>query len=80
MACMNHLLDDWDDARRRAHYPHPDRILVAMRLARDLDTCVALLQGEPVDPDRLHANEVEQAKQRELVRLDFHAIDLLDAA
>jgi hypothetical protein len=77
---VSRLLDDYDQARRRARYPNPNRILVAMRLARDLQTCVALLQGEPVDADRLHANEVEQAKQRELVRLDFHAIDLLDAA
>jgi hypothetical protein len=77
---MNRLLDDYDQARQQARYPHPERILVAMRLARDLDTCVALLQGEPVDPDRLDPDEVQQAKQRELVRLDFHAIDLLDAA
>jgi hypothetical protein len=77
---MNRLLDDYDQARQQARYPNPNRILVAMRLARDLDTCIALLQGEPVDPDRLDANEVRRAKQRELVRLDFHTIDLLDAA
>jgi hypothetical protein len=77
---MNSILDDYDQARRHARYPHPERILIAMRLARDLDTCVALLQGEPVDPDRLDPDEVQRAKQRELVRLDFHAIDLLDAA
>jgi hypothetical protein len=77
---MNHLLDDYDQARQQARYPNPNRIMVAMRLARDLQTCIALLQGEPVDPDRLHPGEVQQAKQRELVRLDFHAIDLLDAA
>jgi hypothetical protein len=77
---MNHLLDDYDQTRREARYPNPNRIMVAMRLARDLDTCVALLQGEPVDPDRLDPDEVRRAKQRELVRLDFHAIDLLDAA
>jgi hypothetical protein len=77
---VNAVLDDYDQARRQARYPHPERILIAMRLARDLDTCVALLQGEPVDPDRLDPDEVQQAKQRELVRLDFHAIDLLDAA
>jgi hypothetical protein len=76
----NRLLDDYDRARRQARYPHPERILVAMRLSRDLQTCVALLQGEPVDPDRLHPGEVRRAKQRELVRLDFHAIDFLDAA
>jgi hypothetical protein len=77
---MNHLLDDYDQARQQARYPHPERILIAMRLARDLHTCIALLQGEPVDPDRLDPDEVRRAKQRELVRLDFHAIDLLDAA
>jgi hypothetical protein len=77
---MNSLLDDYDQARQQARYPHPERILIAMRLARDLQTCIALLQGEPVDPDRLDPDEVLRAKQRQLVRLDFHAIDLLDAA
>jgi hypothetical protein len=77
---MNRLLEDYDDVRRQTRYPHTERILIAMRLARDLQTCVALLNGEPVDPDRLDADEVRRAKQRELVRLDFHAIDLLDAA
>lgn len=61
-------------------YPHPERILVALRLARDVETCRALLNGDPVDPARVDMEELRWAKQRFLVRLDFHAIDLLTAA
>lgn len=73
-------LSDYDRLRLEQRYPHPERILVAMRLARDVETCRALLQGEPVNPGRLHMDEVRRAKQRALVRLDMHAIDLLTAA
>ena len=63
-------------------YPHGERLAVAIRLARDLDTCRALLRGDSVDPDRLDAAELRRARSRLLVRLDVHAIDLLsrDAA
>jgi hypothetical protein len=61
-------------------YPHPERILIAIRLARDVETCERLLQGEPVDTDRIDPQQLRWAKQRFLVRLDMHAIDLLTAA
>lgn len=63
--------EHWDWCR------YPYRVLTALRLARDLDTCRALLLGEPVDPDRLDQAELRRARERELVRLDFRAIDLL---
>lgn len=71
------LLDDYDAARLEQLYPHPERILVAFRLAQDVDTCSALLHGEPVDPGRIDLEQLRWAKQRLLVRLDLHAIDLL---
>ena len=48
-----------------------------MRLARDVDACCSLLRGEPVDPARLDDGELEFMKAMRLVRLDVHAIDLL---
>ena len=71
------VLADYDDAVRAHRYPHPDRILVAMRLARDVETCKALLHGDPVDPDRLDKEQLGWAKNRGLVRLDLRAIDQL---
>jgi len=64
----------------RERWPHPERIVVAMRLAKDIETCEALLHGEPVDPDRLDKKQLKWAKRRKLVRLDLHAIDQLTAA
>jgi hypothetical protein len=61
----------------RAAYPHPERLLVALRLARDIHTCRALLRGEPVDPDRVDKHALRHLRERMLVRLDFPAIDLL---
>ena len=58
-------------------WPHPYRLVVAMRLARDLETCRELLLGLPVDPDRLDPQVLRWASERLLVRLDFHALDLL---
>lgn len=58
-------------------WPHPERLQVAFRLALDLDTCRALLDGDPVDPSRVDHRELRRARQRLLVRLDMHAIDLL---
>jgi NAD-dependent SIR2 family protein deacetylase len=49
----------------------------SMMLARDVDTCSALLRGEPVSPERLHRDWLEFASTFELVRLDTCAIDLL---
>ena len=48
----------------------------AMQLARDVDACCALLDGDPVEPSRLRLDWVEYAAAFELVRLDVHAIDL----
>ncbi len=49
-----------------------------MRLARDIDTCCALLRGEPVDPSGLDPDELEFAKEMRLVSLDIRAIDLFE--
>jgi hypothetical protein len=49
----------------------------SMQLARDLDTCCALLRGEPVDRSRLDRYWLEYAAEFQLVRVDLAAIDLL---
>lgn len=49
----------------------------AMMIARDIDTCCALLRGEPVDPHRLHRDWLTRAHTYRLVRLDIVALDLL---
>jgi aryl-alcohol dehydrogenase-like predicted oxidoreductase len=61
----------------RDAWPHPERIVVAMRVAGDVDTCAALLRGDPVNPDRLDQEGLRWARERRLVRLDLRAIDLL---
>jgi hypothetical protein len=48
----------------------------AMQLARDVETCCALLDGDPVEPARLRADWLEYASEFQLVRLDVCAIDL----
>ena len=50
----------------------------AIMLARDLDTCRALLAGEPVNPDRIDPVWLNAAEELRLVRLDMSALDLLD--
>jgi hypothetical protein len=67
--------EQWDALRER--WPHADRIKVAFALASDIDTCAALLRGEPVDPDRLDPERVAWAREHRLVQLDLAAIDLL---
>ena len=67
--------EQWAALRER--WPHPYRLVVAMRLARDGETCAELLRGEPVDPDRLDPEALRWARDRLLVRLDLHALDLL---
>jgi hypothetical protein len=57
-------------AALREAYPNPYRLVVAMRLARDV-------LGRPVDPDRLDREALRWARERLLVRLDFCALDLL---
>jgi hypothetical protein len=49
----------------------------AMQIAGDVETCAALLAGEPVDPARLRPEWLEYAAEFRLVRLDVCAIDLL---
>jgi hypothetical protein len=66
---------DYDTLAER--WPHPARIGIAMRIAKDAETCRELLEGQPVDPDRIDPKQLRWAKQRMLVRLDLHAIDLL---
>jgi hypothetical protein len=65
------------DPTLKYRYPHPARIDTAIRLAKDIQTCEALLHGEPVNPDRVDKAELERAATRRLVRLDFTALDLL---
>jgi hypothetical protein len=66
-------------AELRRRYPHPARILWAMRLAKDVDTCAALLRNEPVDPACIHTDQLEQATKRTLVQL-VAPIELFEAA
>lgn len=47
----------------------PTRILVAFRLAKDLDTCRDLLTGIPVHPSRIDQNALHEAKQTTYVQL-----------
>jgi hypothetical protein len=54
------------------------RTWAAIRLAKDVDTCCALLCREPVDPSRIDADELAFLRELKLVRLDFRAIDLLE--
>jgi hypothetical protein len=51
------------------------RVWVAMRLAKDVETCCALLRGEAVDPACLDGGELEFMCRRRLVRMDFLAVD-----
>lgn len=74
------VLAEYDSAERAERYPHPRRILIAIRLANDLETCRELLQGTPVPPERLNQRELARARNKKLVRLDFHEIDHLQAA
>lgn len=64
-------------------YPHAytQRIQYALEVSLDLETCAALLRGEPVDPSRLDRQALERLKQRRLVQL-VAPVDLLlpDAA
>lgn len=67
---------DYDNARLETLYPHTAQIIVAVRLAKDVQTCRALLAGDPVDPSRVHKNELENALKPGLVQL-VRPIDVL---
>lgn len=58
-------------------YPNAERVVVAMRLALDVEACAALLRDEPVAPERLSPVGLIWAQERCLVRLDLAALDLL---
>jgi hypothetical protein len=55
------------------------RVWVAMRLARNVDDCDALLRGEPVDVACLDPLGLSWALQLRFVRLDATAIELFFA-
>jgi hypothetical protein len=51
------------------------RVWIAMRLAKDVEICCALLRGEAVDPACLDGGELEFMRRLQLVRMDFLAVD-----
>jgi hypothetical protein len=65
--------------RLRESWPNGERLTLAWRLARDVDTLGDLLLGLPVDPDRIDRVELARARTRRLVRLDLSPADLLEA-
>jgi hypothetical protein len=69
-------VSEQQQAELRGRWSNPYRVLVALRLARDAETCAELLRGEPIDPDRLDQAGLSWASERLLVRLDLYAIDL----
>lgn len=58
-----------------AAWPNPERLRIAFLLALDIDTCHALLAGDPVDPERLDQAALDHAAARRLVRLDTTMLD-----
>ena len=64
-------------AALRARWPDGTRLALAWRLARDIETCGALIAGRAVDRDRLDPTELKQAYEQRLVRLE-RPIDLLE--
>jgi hypothetical protein len=55
---------------------YADKVWVGMRLARDVDTCHALLAGDAVDESRLDPLGLAWAVQMRFVRLDVSGIEL----
>jgi hypothetical protein len=53
---------------RKRKWPNAARLKVAWQLALDLETCAALLRGEPVDPSRLDQTELAKAREETLVQ------------
>jgi hypothetical protein len=58
-------------------WPNGARLEWAWRIARDLETCRALLAGQPVDAERLDQAELFSARRARLVQLVAPA-DLLE--
>jgi len=57
----------WVELRER--YPHANRLAVAFRLARDVETCASLLRGEPVDPTLIDSDSLAWAQRQSFVQL-----------
>lgn len=57
-------------------YPDAQRLLVAFRLALDVEACADLLAGRAVDPARLDQGELVTARRKRLLTLT-PAIDAL---
>jgi hypothetical protein len=58
-------------------WPDTERLIAAFRLARDLRTCTALLEGLPVAAGLLDAQGLLWARRKRLVRLE-RPLDLFD--
>jgi hypothetical protein len=56
-------------AALEAAYPSVQRLRAAFALARDVEACVDLLAGRPVDPVRLDPVELVRAREATLVLL-----------
>jgi hypothetical protein len=67
----------WQLVRRDYPDAYVQRVRIAMRLALDVATCGALLEGRPVDPSRLDQAELARARKATLVQL-VAPIDVLD--
>lgn len=61
----------------RERWPDTQRLIVAFRLAKDIDACEALLLGQAVDPARIHQDELQRALEPRLVQL-VRPIDVLE--
>lgn len=62
--------------RLRERWPNGERLTIAWRLAKDLETLEALLLGQPVDPSRVNQDELQRALEPRLVQL-VRPIDVL---
>ena len=62
------LPPDWRE-QVTAKWPNAERLSWAWRLARDPETCGALIAGHPVDQRRLDPDALLEARRRSLVQL-----------
>lgn len=72
---------DWRE-RVQAAWPNGARLTAAFELANDLDTCRDLLEGKPIDVERLRPDGYRKARQRRLITLQRPAdlFNVQDAA